>query len=144
MTFSIFVLIALIELVRLEASAAGVNLKPSSLVDTDGSSFAKSSSDDVSPGTEIPSALAGRISYANQVEYSFALSDSRCRCTSRTGGELRNRARIAVSSLRDAAMLAVSGRQESGWRDCRNTFRKIEYSSSRMPAVKRGMGRYEA
>lgn len=75
MTFSIFVLIALIELVRLEASAAGVNLKPSSLVDTDGSSFAKSSSDDVSPGTEIPSALAGRISYANQVEYSFALSD---------------------------------------------------------------------
>ncbi|KAK4266563.1 hypothetical protein QN277_027460 [Acacia crassicarpa] len=52
--------------VRLEASTAGVNLKPSSLVDTDGSSFSESSSDDVLPSTEIPLSSAGRISYANQ------------------------------------------------------------------------------
>ncbi|XP_054804581.1 phosphoglucan, water dikinase, chloroplastic isoform X2 [Prosopis cineraria] len=52
--------------VRLEASTAGVNLKSSSSVDTDGSSFAKIASDDEFPRTEIPSLSAGRISYANQ------------------------------------------------------------------------------
>lgn len=73
--FFMFLSTASIKLVRLEASSAGVNLKSSSLVDTDKSSSIKSASGDILFRTEIPSLTAGRISYSNQVENIFACSD---------------------------------------------------------------------
>lgn len=63
-----FLSAAFIILVRLEASAAGVSLNMSSSVDTDGNSFIKSDSNDISSGTENPSLPSNKISYSNLVE----------------------------------------------------------------------------